>query len=98
MTAKLGNNSWDMEFVDVDSDAATFDSSRADLTLPADASILFAGLYWGANTTRGDQGAAAPNAGVKNTARFATPTSGGYVTVTADRVDEGEARSHRRSP
>jgi uncharacterized repeat protein (TIGR01451 family) len=91
--AKLGNNSWDMEFVDVDSDAATFDSSRADLTLPADASILFAGLYWGANTTKGDQGEAARDAGAKNTARFATPTSGAYVTVTADRVDEGEARS-----
>jgi uncharacterized repeat protein (TIGR01451 family) len=92
--SKLGNNSWDMRFVDVDSDSATFDSSRADVSLPADASILFAALYWGANTTGGASGgSAAPDANTKNTVRFATPTSGGYVTVTADRVDEGEARS-----
>jgi uncharacterized repeat protein (TIGR01451 family) len=91
--AKLGNNSWNMEFVDVDSDSATFNSSRADVSLPADASILFAGLYWGANTSRGTNGSAAPDAAARNMARFATPTSGGYVTVRADRVDEGEARS-----
>jgi uncharacterized repeat protein (TIGR01451 family) len=91
--AKLGNNSWNMEFVDVDSDTATFNSSRADVSLPADASILFAGLYWGANTTRGTNGTAAPDAAAKNIARFATPTSGGYVTVRADSVDEGAARS-----
>jgi uncharacterized repeat protein (TIGR01451 family) len=91
--AKLGNNSWDMRFVDVDSDSATFNSSRADVVLPADASILFAGLYWGANTTAGASGgSAAPDANAKNSVRFATPTSG-YVTVTADRVDEGAARS-----
>jgi len=91
--AKLGNNSWDMQFVDVDSDAGTFNSSRADITLPADASILFAGLYWGANTTGGASGGrAAPDANAKNTVRFGTPTSG-YTTVTADVVDEGEARS-----
>jgi uncharacterized repeat protein (TIGR01451 family) len=91
--AKLGNNSWNMEFVDVDSDSATFNSSRADVSLPADASILFAGLYWGANTTRGTNGTAAPDAAAKNMARFAIPTSGRYVTVRADRVDEGAARS-----
>ena len=51
--ATVGNNSWNMHFVDVDSDPATFNSSRADIVLPADASILFAGLYWGANTTAG---------------------------------------------
>ena len=91
--AKLGNNSWDMRFVDVDSDAATFNSSSADVALPADASILFAGLYWGANTRAGASGGqAAPNANAKNTVRFASPTSA-YVTVSANRVDEGTATS-----
>jgi uncharacterized repeat protein (TIGR01451 family) len=82
-----------MRFVDVDADAATFNSSRADIVLPADASILFAGLYWGANTRAGASGGqAAPDTSAKNTVRFATPTSG-YVTVTANRVDEGTATS-----
>jgi uncharacterized repeat protein (TIGR01451 family) len=91
--AKLGNNSWDMRFVDVDSDAATFNSSSADVALPADASILFAGLYWGANSRAGASGGqAAPNANAKNTVRFATPTNA-YVAVTANRVDEGTATS-----
>ena len=91
--SKEGNNSWDMRFVDVNSDAATFNSSRAVVVLPADASILFAGLYWGANTKAGASGGqAAPNPNAKNTVRFASPTSG-YVTVTANRVDEGTATS-----
>ena len=91
--SKEGNNSWDMRFVDVNSDPATFNSSRAVVVLPADASILFAGLYWGANTKAGASGGqAAPNPNAKNTVRFASPTSG-YVTVTANRVDEGTAAS-----
>jgi uncharacterized repeat protein (TIGR01451 family) len=86
--AKVGNNQWEMAFVDVDIDSLTFNSSRADLVLPADASILFAGLYWGANTTRGTRGFPARGPDLKNRVRFATPSSGGYVTVIADRVDE----------
>jgi uncharacterized repeat protein (TIGR01451 family) len=91
--AKLGNNSWDMRYIDVDSDPSTFDSSRADLALPADATVLFAGLYWGANTKAPSGGSAAADVGARNTVRFATPGGGGYVTVTADQVDEGTARS-----
>jgi hypothetical protein len=34
-------------YLDVDSDATTFDSSRADLSIPAGSTVLFAGLYWG---------------------------------------------------
>ncbi len=70
--AKLGNNAWNMRFVDVDSDAATFNSSRADVVLPADASILFAGLYWGANTRAGASGGRAANRQRSRTA-FGSP-------------------------
>ncbi len=86
--AKLGNNSWDMRFVDVDSDAATFNSSRADVVLPADASILFAGLYWGANTRAGASGGqAAPNANAKNTRS---------VRHADERLRHGDRESRRR--
>ena len=45
--SKVNNNDFNMAFVDVDQDSTTFDSSSATLSLPAGASVLFAGLYWG---------------------------------------------------
>ena len=45
--SRVNNNDFNMAFVDVDSDPTTFDSSSATLSLPAGASVLFAGLYWG---------------------------------------------------
>src|SRR5665648_824576 len=44
--ANASNNSFAMGYVDVDGDPATFDSSSAGLTLPAEATVEFAGLYW----------------------------------------------------
>jgi hypothetical protein len=82
-----------MQFVDVDSDPATFDSSSAFLGLPADANVLFAGLYWGAKVTRGTRGEAAPAPDARNRALFATPASGGYVSVTAGQVDDSDTAS-----
>jgi uncharacterized repeat protein (TIGR01451 family) len=93
--ARLGNNSWNMSYVDVDADPATFDSSSADLALPNAATVLFAGLYWGANTVAGTGGDDAPDAGARGRVLFDTPGAGGYTAVNADRVDEGEARSQR---
>jgi large repetitive protein len=58
----LNNNGFAMERVDVDSDAATFDSSSARLALPDGARVLFAGLYYGSRTTAGTRGKAAPHA------------------------------------
>ncbi|MGZ4305705.1 MAG: hypothetical protein ACXVSL_12680 [Solirubrobacteraceae bacterium] len=55
--AALNNNNFAMERVDVDH--AMFDSSSADLNLPAGARVLFAGLYYGARTTAGTRGKAA---------------------------------------
>ena len=42
---KLNNNDWNMEYVDVDADPASFSSSASVLDLPAGARVLFAGLY-----------------------------------------------------
>ena len=84
--AKLGNNAWAMRHVDVDADPATFNSSRAELVLPAGADVLFAGLYWGADTARGTRGAAAPDAGARGRVLLAPP-GGAYGPVNADVVD-----------
>src|SRR2546421_9751217 len=47
-----GNNGgFAMTRVDTDGDGSTVDSSSADLTLPAGASVVWAGLYWGADTS-----------------------------------------------
>jgi large repetitive protein len=58
----LNNNGFTMERVDVDSDAATFNSSSAHLILPPGARVLFAGLYYGSRTSAGTRGKAAPEA------------------------------------
>ncbi|MGZ4179392.1 MAG: hypothetical protein ACXVUL_01720 [Solirubrobacteraceae bacterium] len=57
--SSLNNNSFVMERVDVD--RTMFDSSSARLSLPAGARVLFAGLYYGARTTAGTKGKAAPD-------------------------------------
>src|SRR5262245_13557309 len=68
----LNNNNFTMVNVDVDSDATTTNSSRATLDLPDGATVLWAGLYWGARST----------AAARNTVRFDTPAVGGYQTIT----------------
>ncbi len=77
-TRASANNEFAMIQVDTDSDASTFNSSTATLDIPADATVLFAGLYWGAVSTSGDRG----------TVQFETGTGTGYTTVTADQLDD----------
>jgi len=72
----VSNQNFTMQYVDVDTDAATFSSSTATLTLPPGATVLWAGLYWGGSAT----------AASRNTAKFAVP-GGGYTTVTAQQLD-----------
>jgi uncharacterized repeat protein (TIGR01451 family) len=78
----------DAGWVDVDADASTVDSSRADLTVPPGSVLTWAGLYWG-----GDRGAkcqAAPEASEPATPAPGEPRQvavavgdGAYVSVTA---------------
>ncbi|MBT9313988.1 DUF11 domain-containing protein [Leptothoe spongobia TAU-MAC 1115] len=79
----VGNNvgGLAMQMLDTDSDGSTFNSSSANLTVPAGASVLFAGLYWGG--TSDGATTAAPDASKRNEALLATPGSG-YQTVIAD--------------
>jgi uncharacterized repeat protein (TIGR01451 family) len=43
----LNDDTWNMQYVDIDGDATTFNSSSAQLIVPAGANVLFARLYWG---------------------------------------------------
>ena len=76
------NNDFTMTYVDIDGDPATFASSSADLSVPAGAQVLFAGLYWGGRSGAGGGGAAAPNAGIRETVKLKVPGAGAYATVT----------------
>ena len=85
--AALNNNAYAMERVDADADLTTFDSSTATLALPAGATVQFAGLYYGARTSKGTGGEAATNAAARGTVLFQAPGSLGYSTLSATVFD-----------
>ena len=67
----LNNNDYNMTYVDVDHDPTTFNSSTATLSLPQGATVLFAGLYWGADSTNAN----------RQQALFGTPDAQGYQSI-----------------
>jgi uncharacterized repeat protein (TIGR01451 family) len=69
---KLNNNDFDMVWVDIDSDPTTFNSSAATLNLPDDSTVLFAGLYWGAES---------PSA-ARTSVKLRSPGATSYTAVT----------------
>ena len=97
----LNNNSYNMQYVNTApgtvGGVATFDSSSATLSLPSTATVLFAGLYWGGDTSAGAAGGvAAPNAGARNQVGFLAPGASGYATITASQVDNSPAPAQTR--
>jgi uncharacterized repeat protein (TIGR01451 family) len=77
---KVGqNNDFSMVYTDVDTDStAPNNSSSATLNLPvAGSNILFAGLYWGAQSS----------AAARDKISFAVPGTTGYSVITANQVD-----------
>lgn len=83
----LDNNNYTMGYVNVDPGGGRFDSSRSDVTLPTGATVLWAGLYWGGDTSAGTNGAAAPDASSQGTVTLKSPGAGSYTTVTANAGD-----------
>ena len=101
----INNNSYDMQYVNVapgmvPGQGASFDSSSATLSLPATATVLFAGLYWGADTSAGSSiGLPAPHAAPgcpilptspgcpANQVGLQVPGGAAYATVTASQLD-----------
>lgn len=84
----LNNNAYAMQYVDVDSDATTFNSSSRAVSLPAGATVLFAGLYWGGRTNAGTGGAAAPDASARNRVLLRAPGAAAYTSITASTLDD----------
>jgi hypothetical protein len=82
----LNNNSYTMGYVDVDGDPATFDSSSATVSLPAGSTVLWAGLYWAADTSAGTGGTAAPSAASRGTVSFKVG-GGAYQPIAASAGD-----------
>jgi len=74
------NNGYSMVYVDQDGDASTYNSSSATLQLPADAFVLWAGLYWG-----GDSGSATDPG--RSRIRFKQPGAAAYTSLTAFQTD-----------
>jgi hypothetical protein len=78
---KTANGDFDMSYIDVDRDANTYNSSRAQLRLPAGARVSYARLYWGGNLRVGEQKPPKDNGRVL----IAEP-GGTYKEVLADTV------------
>jgi uncharacterized repeat protein (TIGR01451 family) len=86
------NNARAMTWIDVDGDPATFDSSSAELSLPAGASVLFAGLYYGGRLAAGQGGSPPPNPSARNTVLFKSPGATDYQLLTASQVDDASTQ------
>src|SRR5262249_54391061 len=83
------DNDFTMTYVDVDGDPTTFDSSSAQLTVPPDASVLFAGLYYGADRSAGTPRGPPPiDRAAPGPGRLRAPGDLAYRTLTADQLDQ----------
>ncbi|MGW7491777.1 hypothetical protein [Streptomyces sp. NPDC054786] len=73
------NGHYRMAYIDVDSDAHTYNSSSADLRIPAGSRVSYARLYWGGNLRAGEQKPAKDNGRV-----LIAEQGGRYKEVRAD--------------
>ncbi|MEV0896771.1 Ig-like domain-containing protein [Actinoplanes sp. NPDC049802] len=86
----LDNNGYVMANADADGDlgATTRNDSTATVAVPPGSSVLFAALYWSADTTAGELGSGAPTPGHRDRVLFRAPGSG-WLPVTASKVFGG---------
>ncbi|WP_203681025.1 Ig-like domain-containing protein, partial [Actinoplanes siamensis] len=84
--SRLDDNDFAMVNADADQDSGTVNDSTATVALPPGSTVLFAGLYWSANTTAGSLGTAARAADDQDRVRLKTPAGGGWQWVTATTV------------
>ncbi|MBO2446026.1 DUF11 domain-containing protein [Actinomadura barringtoniae] len=94
-----GANNLPATFLDVDSDGSTFNSSTADLSMPAGATVKLARLYWGGRSETNDStpglpagNKTAPDFAARGTVKLKTP-GGSYQDVTAAAADMGQTNT-----
>ncbi|MEU4559863.1 Ig-like domain-containing protein [Actinoplanes sp. NPDC023936] len=93
LNEELNNNGYPMVFTDADGDPATFNDSTATVDMPAGSTVLFAGLYWGADPYAGTSvgvllGTAAPSPADRNKVLFRTPAGSTWNPITASDLYE----------
>lgn len=80
------NNSFNMQYIDIDSDPTTFSSSSADLTIPAVNSgcytVEYAALYWAGMYKQADVDNGRVNRANLNTVKLKLPGSASYTNIT----------------
>jgi hypothetical protein len=74
--AAFNDNDFTMTAVDLDGDASTVNSSRATVSLTAGASVLWAGLYWSADSSNANH----------NKIKLKVPGASSYQTVTSSEL------------
>jgi large repetitive protein len=83
------NNNFQMVAIDIDGDPATTSSSSARLSLPAGATVQFAGLYWGGHRVASDT--------ARYTVKLKAPGEAAYAELTAQAQDVANIDSNAYS-
>ncbi|GAA4932738.1 Ig-like domain-containing protein [Actinoplanes utahensis] len=85
------NNGYAMTNADADGDlgVTTRNDSTATVALPPGGSVLFAALYWGADTDGGTSGVNAPAPANRGRVLFRTPTAGWQTVTSVKTFDAG---------
>lgn len=78
----LDNNAYSMIYADADGSLSTFNDSTATITMPPGSTVLFAGLYWGADTG----GLGALSVADRDEVKLRTPSGAAWNAVTASTV------------
>lgn len=96
VTPATANNQFFIDYIDIDGDGSTFNSSSSTYTFPTanpGFNIVWAGLYWTGDTSAGSfGGSTAPNAALRNQMLLQVPGVAGYQTITANQVDSSGNR------
>ena len=90
------NNDKNMVNLDADADASTKNSSMSRLNVPSGATVLFAGLYWGASTAQDGSGGTPANVGLIGRMSLRPPGLGGLPDGHGERGGERPVRAVQR--
>jgi uncharacterized repeat protein (TIGR01451 family) len=96
----LNNNSHYMDYVDIDTDATTFNSSSATYNFPvSNDKIVWAGLYWGGDTADATVAPQTKRVDISknNQIKLKHSTDASYTSFTAQSIDTATGAANRFS-